>query len=104
MEVNECTIKVNECTFKVNECSVNVLVTGALEMKLKRSSLVYILSKNKKNPLFFINIPDIAFQHFHKLTIFKICETSEDNMREKMPPIVLRVIPARSVLVNLTTI
>ena len=42
------------------------------------------------NSTFLIKLPDYAFQYTHKLAISVICETSEDNMQEKMPPVFLR--------------
>ena len=51
---------------------------------------VYILSKNKKYSLFLSKSYIMHFSIIRKLTIFVICETSEDNMLETLPPIILR--------------
>ena len=41
-------------------------------------------------PLFLIKIPVNALQYIRKLTMFVICETSEDNMQEILPPVFFR--------------
>ena len=68
-----------------------------LLLSYSRMDIIYLAKKKQKKKTFLITIPENAFQYIRKRTIFVICETSQGNMQEKLPPIFsdMRAIPAR---------